>query len=201
MIYNLEILFRIQEKSMNQVGELIQESIEALENGASESAFALACTAIEETLKKSLEVDRLSGGDYQKFIKRHWQLLVFTGLPRALPMPLEVDYKMKTVCHGFNLNGAEELVLHLIRQTVAMNRLPPQFRFHSGTAFEVIGQQIFVPAGLIGGLVGIVIFQPANKDQNVPDKFWINVADFKMFVSEYWGRIDLAERVMNLYLG
>ncbi len=186
---------------MKQVGELIQETIEAMESGATESAFAATCAAVEETLKKSLEIDRLSNGDYQKFIKRHWQLLAFTGLPRALPMPLDVDFKLKTILHGFNVSGAEELVLHLVRQTAAMGRLPAQFKFYSGSAFEVRGNQIFIPVSLIGGLVGIVIFQPVNKGESVPDKYWINVSDFKMFISEFWGRIDLAERIMNFYLG
>jgi len=185
---------------MKQVGELIRETIEAMESGATESAFALSCAAVEETLKKSLEIDRLSNGDYQKFIKQHWQLLAFTGLPRALPIPLDVDFKFKSILHGFNVSGAEELVLHLVRQTAAMGRTPAQFKFHSGVGFEIRGQQIFIPASLIGGLVGIVIFQPANKGESVPDKYWINVSDFKMFISEFWGRIDLAERIMNFYL-
>ncbi len=184
---------------MNQVGELIQKAIEAMENGATAAAFAAACAAVTATLKKSLETDVLSGGDYQKFVKQHWKLLTFMGLPRALPMPLEVDYKLKTIVHGFNLSGAEEMILHLVRQTAVMNRTPAQFTFHAGATFEIRGNQIFVPATLIGGLVGIVIFQPANRDQSVPDKFWINISDFKMFVSEFWGRIDLAERIMNFY--
>lgn len=185
---------------MNQVGELIQETIEAMEGGATETAFAFACAALDATLKKSLETDVLSGGDYQKFIKRHWQLLAFMGLPRALPMPLNVDFRLKTLVHGFHINGAEEMILHLVRQTAAMSRTPAQFKFHTGNVFESRGNQIFIPATLIGGLVGIVIFQPANKNQSVPDKYWINVSDFKMFVSEFWGRIDLAERIMNFYL-
>ena len=186
---------------MKRVGELIRETIEAMENGATESAFAAACAAVEETLKKTLETDRLSNGDYQNFIKRHWQLLSFTGLPRALPMPLDVDYKLKNIVPGFNISGVEQLILHLVRQTAAMSRLPAQFKFHSGAGFENRGQQILIPASLIGGLVGIVIFQPVNKDETVPEHYWINVSDFKMFVSEFWGRIDLAERIMNFYLG
>jgi hypothetical protein len=185
---------------MNQVGELVREAIEAMESGATESAFALSCAAVEATLRKALETEDLSASDYQKFIKQHWRLLAFTGLPRALPMPLEVDFKMKTIVHGFNLNGAEELILHLVRQTAVMGRLPAQFKFHAGAAFEIRGQQIFVPASLIGGLVGIVIFQPINKGETVPERYWINVSDFKMFISEFWGRIDLAERVMDFYL-
>lgn len=185
---------------MNRVGELIQQAIEHAENGANEQAFAAACSAVEETLKKSLEAENISSGDFQRFVKSNWKLLSFTGLPRALPLPLDIDYKLKVVCHGFHINGAEELVVHLIKQTAQMNRLPAQFKFHNGATFEVHGNQIFVPAGLIGGLVGLVIFQPINKDESVPDKYWINVSDFKMFISEFWGRIDLAERIMNFYL-
>lgn len=187
------------ENFMKQVGELVQETIEEVECGATESAFALTCAAVEETLKKTLETDALSGGDYQKFIRQHWQLLAFMGLPSALPMPLDVDFKLKTICHGFHINGAEELVLHLVRQTAAMKRLPHQFKFDSGNFFAVRGQQIVIPATLIGALIGIVIFQPANKNEKVPDKYWINISDFKMFISEFWGRIDLAERIMNFY--
>lgn len=186
---------------MKTVGELIQETIEQMETGATESAFASACAAIEATLKKTLEAEELNGADYQRFIKQHWRLISFMGLPRALPMPLDVDFRLKQIVHGFNLSGAEETVLHLVRQTAQMGSTPAQFKFHAGGAFEIRGQQIFVPASLIGGLVGVVIFQPANLGETVPDKYWINVSDFKMFVSEFWGRIDLAERIMNFYLG
>ncbi|MGI8789016.1 MAG: hypothetical protein ACR2HG_14835 [Pyrinomonadaceae bacterium] len=186
---------------MKRVGELIEETIEAMEMGATDAAFALTCAAIQETLKKSLETEDLTGGDYQRFVKQHWQLISFMGLPCALPMPLNVDFKLNTILHGFRVSGAEELILHLVRQTAVMSRTPAQFKFHSGSAFEIRGQQIFIPATLIGGLVGIVIFQPENKGESVSDKYWINISDFKMFISEFWGRIDLAERIMNFYLG
>jgi len=186
---------------MKQVGELIQEAIEAMENGATETAFALSCAAVKATLKKSLTTDDLTNGDYQNFIKQHWRLLAFMALPRALPMPLAVDFGLKKIVHGFNISGAEQLIFHLIRQTVALGRLPAQFKFHSGATFEIRNDQLLIPATLIGGLVGIVIFQPANRGETVPDKYWINISDFKMFISELWGRIDLAERIMNFYLG
>lgn len=185
---------------MNQVGELMREAIEAMENGATEAAFAATCAAVAETLKKSLGTEDLSGGDYQKFIKQHWRLLCFMGLPHALPMPLAVEFNLTKLVHGFTLRGAEDLILHVVRQTALTGKLPPQFKFHSGSTFEVGSNQILVPASLVGGLVGIVIFQPANKGESVPDKYWLNISDFKMFISEFWGRIDLAERVMSFYL-
>lgn len=185
---------------MKKVGQLLQAAIEAMENGATDAAFAATCAAVAETLKKSLKTADLTGGDYQNFIKRHWRLICFMGLPQALPMPLAVEFNLTKIFHGFSLRSAEELILHLIRQTALTGRLPPQFRFHSGGAFEVGSNQILIPAMLVGGLVGIVIFQPVNKDETVPDKYWLNISDFKMFISEFWGRIDLAERVMSFYL-
>ena len=185
---------------MNQVGELMREAIEAMENGATEAAFAATCAAVAETLKKSLETDDLSRANYQEFIKQHWRLLCFMGLPHALPLPLAVEFNLTKFVHGFTLRSAEDLILHVIRQTALMGKLPPQFKFHPGATFEVGNNQILVPAALVGGLVGIVIFQPVNKGESVPDKYWLNVSDFKMFISEFWGRIDLAERVMSFYL-
>jgi len=185
---------------MKQVGELMREAIEALENGATDTAFAATCAAVVETLKKSLETEDLSGTDYQKFIKQHWRLLCFMGLPNALPMPPVVEFNLTKLVHGFTLRSAEDLILHIVRQTALMGKLPPQFKFHPGSAFEVGNNQILVPAAFVGGLVGIVIFQPVNKNETVPDKYWLNISDFKMFISEFWGRIDLAERVMSFYL-
>lgn len=185
---------------MKQVGELMQEAIEALENGATDQAFAGTCAALAETLKKSLAKEDLTGSDYQNFIKHHWRLLTFMGLPHALPMPLAVEFNLMKLVRGSSLRSAEELILHLIRQTVASGKLPPQFKFHPGNTFEVGSDQILIPATLAGGLVGIVIFQPVNKGETIPDKYWLNISDFKMFVSELWGRIDLAERVMSFYL-
>lgn len=185
---------------MNEVGELMREAIEAMESGANDAAFAKVCAALTETLKKSLEIGDLSGGDYQKFIKQHWRLLCFMGLPHALPLPLAVEFNLTKLFHGFTLRNAEEMITHLIRQTAVMGKVPPQFRFHPGNTFEVAGNQILIPVAFVGGLVGIVIFQPVNKSETVPDKYWLNVSDFKMFISEFWGRIDLAERVMSFYL-
>lgn len=183
---------------MKQIGELVHEAIDAMGGGRNEAAFAAMSAAVMETLKKTLETDALSNHDYQTFIKQHWRLLAFMGLPRSLPMSREVDSEMKKIVHGFHLNGAEELTVHLVRQTAAMGMPPPQFKFHPAPMFEIKDKQIFIPRTLIGGLIGIVIFQPANKNESVPDNYWINVSDFKMFISELWGRMDLAERIMNL---
>jgi hypothetical protein len=185
---------------MSQVSELIQKTLEDLDNRAMESAFARSCAAIEATLKKTLETEELSRGDYQNFINGNWRLIAFMGMPRALPMPPDVNAKLQTDIHGFNIRSADELILHLVMQTARMGRLPVQFKLHHNFVFESRDNHIYIPTSLINGLLGLVIFQPANKDETVGEKYWISIADFKMFVSELWGRMDLAERIMSFYL-
>jgi len=185
---------------MNQVGEFVREAIEATERGATEKAFALICAAIEETLKKSLDQTDVSGVDYQNFIKQNWQLLAFMGLPQALPISLKTEYGLTRLVNGYSFRSAEEAISYLVRQTVLIGSMPTQFGFHKTAAFDSANKKLLIPASLIRGLIGVVIFQPANKDQSVPDNYWINISDFKMFVSEFWGRIDLAERIMNFYV-
>lgn len=184
---------------MKKVGEAVRETIEAMEAGAMEAAFAAACAAIETTLEKSLATEDLTGGDYQNFVKENWRLISFMGLPQALPLPPNIEFALTRLVHGFNLRTAEELIIHLIQQTAKMQRTPVQFKFHYGAAFELKTEKIHVPASLISGLVGIVIFHPANAGESVPDKYWLNISDFKMFISELWGRMDLAIRIMDFY--
>lgn len=187
---------------MRKVGELVRETIESMEIGSFDVAFAATCAGIETTLKKSLEKENLNNGDYLNFIKKYWDLIIFMGLPKALPMPLNVEFGLTKLVHGFNLKTVEDVVQHLVRQTAMMGRLPVQFKFHHGTVFELSGDKILVPVTLVGGLIGIVIMHPANAEgesESVPDKYWMNVSDFKMFISEFWGRMDLGVRVMNFY--
>ena len=50
-------------------------------------------------------------------------------------------------------------------------------------------------------MLAAVITSPLNKAEAVPDSYWIAVGTFKMFVSEWWGRIDLAKRVVKTNTG
>lgn len=182
---------------METIGESIQKSLAALESGEFENSFAAACAALKLTLEKSLETDALSNGDYQDFVGRNWRMLVSAGFPKALPLPSEVNRQLKTAIYGFSISSADQLVVHLVRQTAAMNRTPVQFKFHRNTVFESRGNQIYIPQTLVGALINTVIFHSANKDESIDEKFWISLFDFKMFVSELWGRDDLAERILS----
>jgi hypothetical protein len=182
---------------MKTVGEFVQEAVDLMNSGAYDAAFPPTCGAIVETAKKAYG----DGGNYEKFIKENWELLSFMGLPRALPLPLNVPFALKRIVPSFNSHhGAKEIIFYVIQQTLAAGKMPAQFAFASTDIFEIRRNRLLLPVSLIGGLLGLVIVQPVNKDETIDEKYWMNIADFKMFISELWGRIDLAERIMRFYL-
>ncbi|HEY8559610.1 MAG TPA: hypothetical protein VIL74_04340 [Pyrinomonadaceae bacterium] len=185
---------------MGTVGEYVQESVDFMNSGAFSKAVAPAARAIDATVRKSLAKENLSGNDYQRFLKENWALIVFMGMPRALPLALDVPFAFKRIAPSFSVHhGAEEIILLVLRETLKFDRLPAQFAFNSAGRFEVVNGKLLLPPGLVNGLLGSVIFHPVNKEETIGEKYWMNISDFKMFISELWGRKDLAERIMRFY--
>jgi len=186
---------------MNTVGEYVQEAADFMNSGSFQRAVAPTARAIEATLQKSLEKENLSEDDFRRYIKQNWSLITFMGMPRALPLPMNVPFGLKRIFSTFNVHhGAEEIILLVIRETLKFGRMPSEFTFNSTGSFEIKGNKLLLPRGLVNGLLGSVIFHPTNKNETIGEKYWMNISDFKMFISELWGRQDLAERIMKFYL-
>lgn len=186
---------------MNTVGEYVQEAADFMNSGSYRLAVAPTAMAMDATIRKAVGKETLSEDDYKRFLKENWQLITFMGMPRALPLPLNIPFALKRIVPTFNvLHGAEEIILLVISQSLAIGKLPPAFAFNSNGKFEVKSGKLLLPIGLVTGLLGSVIFHPTNKDEVIGDKYWISISDFKMFISELWGRDDLAERIMKFYL-
>ncbi len=183
------------------IGEHIQEAISCTDRGLYKLAFVSTCAALGKTIAKALEKDTASTDDFRKVLKENWELIAFMSLPRALPLPLNVPFGIKRIDPKFNVHyGIEEIVLLIIEKTIILGKLPEDFAFHSGGGFEIKDGKLQIPHTLVGGLLGITVVHPVNKDEAIGEKYWINISDFKMFVSELWGRIDIAVRVKKFYL-
>ena len=178
---------------MKTIGNLVEEAIDLMNVGLVEQAIAPAAAAIGETA-------RIVGEPGERFVKSNWDLIAFMGLPRALPLSLNISFQAKRIVPQLNANAdAREITAFLISETSKIGRLPNNFSFADGGEFEIKANKICLPAGLIFGLLGSVIFAPENKNESIGDQYWMNVGDFKMFISELWGRRDLAERIMKFY--
>jgi hypothetical protein len=186
---------------MSTVGQYVQEAVDFMNSGSYESAFVPTAMAIEATAKKTFEKESLSEADFHRFFKENWPLITFMGMRRAVPLPMDVPFGLKRIVPAFNVHhGAEEIVSLAITETLKFNKMPAEFTFNSTGQFAIKNNRLLLPSGLACGLLGIVIFHPTNKDEVIGDEYWINISDFKMFISELFGRKDLADRIMKFYL-
>ena len=185
---------------MSKIGELVQESIDLADRGLLELAFAPACKAIRETAQKAFDADQITTPDVQTYIRQHWKLIHFIGIPRGSTLPADLPFRLRRAVPSFNVPDIfQEIVIFAVRQTLATSRIPIEIGFTKVGGIEVKDDKLLFSNILIFGLLESVIFNPINKDEQIPHRYWVNIWDFKMFVSELWGREDLAERVINLY--
>lgn len=182
------------------VGDLVQEAIELSNQGFYARAYMPAAGAIALTIAKDSGGDGSSELAIQRFVKENFSLITFMGMPRAVPFPLNLPFAIKRVMPQFNsLHGAEELVSMAVIDTLKFVGLPEPLSVGSNGVFEVSDGKVFLPIGLISGLLGSVIFHPVNAGESIGEECWISISDFKMFVSELFGRRDLADRIMKFY--
>jgi hypothetical protein len=186
---------------MKTVGELVREAMDLVDRGFYEQAFVPTAAAISETARKAFQKDESSDDDRKRFLKENWQLISFMGMGSALPLPMNISFGFKRIVPTFNVHhGAEEIILYVISQTLKINKLPDTIALNNKGIFEIKNNRLLLPKAVVSGLLGSVIFHPSNKDETIADKYWMSISDFKMFVSELWGRADLAQRIMKFYL-
>lgn len=187
-------------KAVKSNGELVKKAVDLMERGLFGEAFAFVCAALETTIKKSLDTEDVLLPDYRQFINEHWDLISFMCLPNVKSQYLEKRFIIKeTSLNPHRDFTVKEIVVFLITQTAKNGKLPNNITFFAGNDFNKMNEKLLVPSTLVGGLLGFVIVYPVNKNETVPENYWANISDFKMFISELWGRIDLAERILKFY--
>lgn len=183
------------------VGPIVQEAMDLMNSGLYQAAMRPTAMAIAATTAKATEKELPGELDIERFLKDNWPLITFMGMPRALPLPMNVPFGLKRIIPTFNsLHGAPEIISLVVNRTLQLGIMPTEFGFNSTGTFEIKGGKLLLPIGLVCGLLGSVIFHPTNAGESIGDQYWISVSDFKMFVSELFGRKDLADRIMKFYL-
>jgi len=185
---------------MTGVGPIVQDAIDLMNRGSYDAAMLPTANAIAITTAKEAGKEAAGELDIDRFLKDNWPLITFMGMPRALPLPMNIPFALKRIIPAFNsLHGAPEIISLVVNRTLQLGLMPAEFGFNSTGTFEIKSGKMLLPIGLVCGLLGSVIFQPANAGETIGDEYWISISDFKMFVSELFGRKDLADRIMKFY--
>lgn len=184
-----------------RVGTLVKEAADLNEAGRSSEAFLKACLALRETVVKISGSDDPRLPELRNVIDEYWELIRFMSFP-GIESPY-VD--LPIVIREISLNPrrqytTKEIVLHLVSQSLRSGMMPEGFGFTGSIHFEKKGETLLIPVTLISGLLAFSVVHPMNESEQVPEKYWISISDFKMFISEFWGRMDLAVRIRKFYL-
>lgn len=183
------------------VGTLVKEAADLNEAGRSSEAFLKACEALRETTVKICGSEDPRLPELRNVVDEHWELIRFMSFPGIDSPYLDIPIVIREI----SLNPRrqytiKEIVLHLVSQTLRSGAMPEGFGFTAAVHFEKKGQSLLIPVTLISGLLAFSVVHPVNESEEVPEKYWISISDFKMFISEFWGRMDLAVRIRKFYL-
>ncbi len=185
---------------MKTIGQMVEESLDYADRGSLEIAFLPACEALRQTAEMVHHETNTGEPPFQRFIRDNWRLISFMGIPRMDSVPPNLPFGIRRVIPSFIISNIyEEIVIYTVRQTLTIHRVPLEIGFNSFGGTMVENDKLLLPKSLIFSILGSVVFNPLNQHETVADRYWLNIWDFKMFVSELWGRMDLAERVMKLY--
>ena len=174
--------------------------------GEREIALALtpACIALDVTAQRYTGAKRSSRGSYKKFIQDHLWLITYMGFPGLMATTVRVPFNHPDVKpDAAGSVGVEDIIYHVIRcSLVHSDEKAAKIVWNKPIALGLDPSgNLVLSENLVWGLLGAVVFSPVNKNETIPDTYWLSVADFKMFISELWGRIDIAKRVVKLYTG
>lgn len=185
---------------MKTIGELVEETIYLAERSLYEQAFVTACDALQRTAQIVYQDETLPEPVFQRFIRDNWRLISFMGTPEIDEIPPDFPFRLRRALPSFNVADiSQEIVIFSVRQTLATKRIPLEIGFHKSGKMAVATDKLLFPQNVVFGLLGSVVFHSANKNEKVSDKHWMNIGSFQMFISELWGRQDLAQRILDFY--
>jgi hypothetical protein len=178
------------------VGNSIRKAIDDWKSGEADAAMLHACNSVDGTAKK-IHPKLGSNARFTQLLRDNYGILGPMGMPGINVMetrfPVKVDrpkapggkpdladviYAIHRCSHGHGeeLPGGFELMPDA--------RGPVQ-----KTTVKVVRGAIQLSDRIIFGLIAVAVLSPANKDQHVPDGYYLTFgATEKLVINEWWGR-------------
>ena len=189
---------------MLSVGQRIQEAIDHMDRGDYLLALTPVCVALDITSQRYFEKQHSSRSLYKKFIQEHLWLITFMGVPGLMSTIIRIPFVHEHVKPDAAGNiGIEDMIYHVVRCSLMHeDEKSTKVVWNNVISFgtDSLGNLVLSPQ-LIWGLIGVVVFSSVNKEESIPDRYWLSAGTFKMFISELWGRIDIAKRAVKYVTG
>ncbi len=189
---------------MVSIGRRVQEAIDYMNKGEIGLALTAACIALDVTSQRYAGTSRSSRKVYKQFVKDYLWLITYIGFPGLMATTVRVPFTHPDITPDASRTvGVEDIIYHIIRcSLVHSDEKATKVVWNKVIALGLDQNgNLVLSESLLWGLLGAVILSPVNKAEKLPDNYWFSIAGFKMFISELWGRIDIAKRVIKINTG
>lgn len=189
---------------MVSVGERVQEAIDRMGEGKITQALTPACIALDVTSQRHAGAKRSGRALFKRFVREHLWLITYVGFPGLMASTVRVPFSHPDVQpDAAGTVGIEDIIYHVVRcSLIHSDEKASKIVWNRAIALGHDQQgNLVLNQGLVWGLVSAVVFAPVNKGESIADSYWLQVGQFTMFISELWGRIDLAKRFVKFHTG
>jgi len=179
------------------VGNSVRKAIDDWEHGELESAMLHACNAVDGTAKKLYPTLRSNNERFTRALRENYGILgpmgapgidlVATRFPVTVKRPTalggkpdiaDVIYGVHRCTHGHGDELPDGFAL--IQDATGPKRL---------TRMEIERGKVRLSDRIIFGLLAVAVLSPSNKDQAVPDGYYLTFGESeKLVINKWWGR-------------
>ena len=183
------------------VGNSVRKAIDDWERGETDAAMSHACNAVDGTAKK-VYPSLGSNARFTRLLRDNYAILGPLGIPGinlvetrfavkverpkapgGKPDLADVFFGVHRCSHGHGEEPPDGFELMPdARQPVRAGELRK-------TTVKVVRGAIRLSDRIIFGLIAVAVLSPANKDQHVPNGYYLTFgAEEKLIINEWWGR-------------
>ena len=175
-----------------------------MNKGQIEHALTPTCIALDLTAKKVAGKDRSAKSDYKNFVSSYMWLITYMGLPNVMANAVKVTFSHPDIKNDTSgCCGIEDIVYHVMRCGLLHSTgLDSKIQWSEDVILGTDASgNLTISNKFIWGLIGSIVFCPENKSESIDETYWISIDNFKFFIQEVWGRVDLAKRVITMNNG
>jgi hypothetical protein len=175
------------------VGQRVKHAIDDVQRGELELAMEHACIAIDITAKRFYGATQSTRTLYKDLIDEFAWLIELMALGGInvndsifgnFPIPGNPEPKFK------------DIVYHTIRCNLVHDEgIPDKISFSEGNEMIFAPGILALPKKLIWGLVGIVVFCPANALEQTDPTYWLSIYENRLLINDFWGQAETAKRI------
>lgn len=178
------------------VGNSVRKSIDDWEAGELDSAMLHACNAIDGTAKK-VYPDLGSNARFTQLLRDNYFILGPMGMPGINVVETRFPVKVERPKAPGGKPDLADIIYGIHRCSHGHGEeLPGGFELIGDARGPARRTTIIVEKGaiqlsdrIIFGLIAVAVLSPANKDQHVPDSYYLTFgATEKLIINEWWAR-------------